>query len=29
MSASTEQQTGQVKLQQENDQNLQAGTGLS
>jgi len=28
MSASTERQTGQVKLQQENDQNLQAGTGL-
>jgi len=28
MSASTERQTGQVKLQRENDQNLQAGTGL-
>lgn len=28
MSASTELQAGQVKLHQENDQNLQAGTGL-
>ena len=29
MRASTERQTGQVKLHQENDQNLITGTGMS
>jgi len=29
MSASTERQTGQVNIHQENDQNLFAGTGVS